>query len=236
VKKHMSVALACTFWLLVGVAHAAPISINFVPNDTVAFGPSGCCAIVGIDISGLGAGAPPHLGAFDFDITFRPTVVSLQQVWFENPLLGFVDELGSPDFMRWTSSSDHTTLIPGSPGAGEAVTIATFVGPGTVNLVEVSLLLSLDSQPTDFRLATLLFEVQGAYGTASPLDLKINAIGDEGGNPLSAEATSGSISVVPEPSSLLLLGTGFASMMLWRLRSLGVSRADPPTGAADKMF
>jgi hypothetical protein len=130
------------------------------------------------------------LGTFDLDISFDPTILSFSNVTFGDPILGDQLDFGS--------------------GFGSIYADIDF-GGGLVNLFGLSTDLPtvLDAnQAGSFILATLTFDTL-ALGT-SPLGLSVNALGDEWGDPLSADLVSGSINVVPEPATLLLLGSGLA--------------------------
>ena len=146
-------------------------------------------AIVDLVISGL-EDDPANfyyqtIGTFDLDISFDSAILGFYSVTFG-------DQLDLGGLGSWTEVTPDV---------------------GTVNLLE----LSLDSpwdledyQADSFTVATLTFNTL-VVGT-STLDIGINALGDAWANPLAADVQSGSIAPVPEPATLLLLGSGLAGL------------------------
>ncbi|MCI0527931.1 MAG: PEP-CTERM sorting domain-containing protein [Nitrospira sp.] len=203
-KKILTVILVLG-WGFLSSFSAQAISLDFVPfsQDVVIGNP----VDVDLVISGLGDFTDPSLATFDLDVFFDPAILSFNSVGF-GPFLG-------------------------DPSLGEAITTSDASTSGSVNLFEVSFLegdattcvfcippFLNDLQPSSFTLATLTFDTL-AMGTSS-LSFTLNALGDANGNPLGASLGSGSVTVsgdvavIPEPATLLLMGSGVVG--LWALR------------------
>jgi hypothetical protein len=151
---------------------------------------------VAVRISGLGSLGPPSLSAFDVDVFYDPGVLGYTGADLGDPLLG--DQL------------DLFAL--GSIGGAVP-------GLGTVNVFEISLDLPddlNDLQADSFVLFTLHFDA--LLPGASSLGLAANSLGDAFGDPLSADVTGGSVTVVPEPGSAQLVAPGLALLAIWRRR------------------
>lgn len=172
------------------------ITIGFDPVSQEVY--VGSPADVELVISGLGNGTWPSVGIFDLDISFDPSILDFASATFGDPVLG--DQLDIWD-------------LGGNPMD------ASITSPGVLNIYEVSLDLPWDLddfQADSFTLATLTFDTL-AVGTSS-LDISINALGDAWGDPLSADVLSGSISPIPEPSTMLLVSCGLVGLVGFRRR------------------
>jgi hypothetical protein len=177
-----------------GTACAASLAIQPVSQDVTL----GSEAVVKVKISGLGSATPPSLGAFDFDVGFNPSILSLAGISFGDPALG--DQL-APQF---------------APITGFTVDAAH----GLVDQFEVSLELprTLDAlQPGSFVLTTLWFNT--LESGVSSLDISNVMLGDSQGNRLAADSIEkGSVNVligsaVPDSgSSALLLALVLATL------------------------
>jgi PEP-CTERM motif len=163
-----------------GAGPVLAVSIDFVPASQTVF--PGEPVTVSIIISGLAAGAPPSLGAFDLDVTFDPTIL--------------------------TPTAAEFGVFLGDPARFEALTALSLLS-GIVDLAAVSLLApsTLDAlQPASFVLANIMFMTL-AEGTSS-LIFSQGILSDAFGRELPAAAGTGSVQVVPEPTSFLLVGLG----------------------------
>lgn len=192
-KKFLNIALAMGLAFVLTSTAVQAVELGFVPPTQEV--PGGTPVSVDVVISGLGDFAPPSLGAFDLDIAFDPSILSLSSVVF-GPFLGDI-------------------------GLFEAIASDT-PGVGTVNVFEVSLLSDTDLdalQPSSFPLVTLNFDTLNS-GT-SPLTITAATLGDAFGDPLSYTASEGSVTVTPEPGTWVLMVSGLAGLLgIWRKRAV----------------
>ena len=196
-RKALFFFLTLVLSLLLHASFARAISLDFVPSSQKVL--VGNPLDVSIVISGLVDNAAPSLGTFDLDVLFNPLLLAFNSVVFGNQLDLF--GLGS-----------NTSVTPGA---------------GNMNLFELSLDLPGDlenQQAGSFTLASLTFNTL-AVGV-SPLSLSVNALGDATGNSLVADVSGGSITTtaIPEPSTLLLLGSGLIGLVVFKRKLLWLRR------------
>lgn len=199
----LSIVLATFLFLIPATSQA--LTIGFDPVSQVV--PVGVPVDVDLVILGLGDGVAPSLGVFDVDVTY------------DSSMLDFVDYQLGP--------------LLGDIGLGEALDLSWGeIFPGLINVYELSLLDANSTsgpaffgpyleemQPSSFTLATLTFDTL-AVGN-SPLEITRYFLGDAlAGAPLSADVVKGSISPVPEPATVLLIGTGLVGLSYFRRKRL----------------
>lgn len=194
VRKAFVSFLVLVFLVIFGSSASSAITIGFkAVSQPVDLGAQVNAALV---ISGLGDGTAPSLSTFDITIVFDPSILAYNDVIYGDPVLG--DQLGSGSF-RQTNTTPNT---------------------GAVELIELSLDAAADLndfQVSNFTLAMLTFDTL-APGT-SPLEITTYVLGDTLGDPIVPDTVeNGSVDVrasaVPEPSVLLLLAGGFATLGL----------------------
>lgn len=181
-----SVFLGLTIALGASTVHAAMITLGFEPAVQVV--PLSQPVAVDVVISGLEDRTAPSVRAFGLDVSFDQTILDPIDVVF-GPFLGDRD------------------LV-------EALTSVAFL-PGVVDFAELSLLLPSDLdalQPDTFTLATLSFDTSG-LGTSPLIFTQVNVF-EAFADSLEVDPGSGAVSVVPEPGTLLLFGSGLAGLGL----------------------
>lgn len=179
---------------LMWVSPVIAISLDIEPSmQTVGLGSFN----VDVVISGLNA-AGEIVSAFDLDVAYDDSMLSATDVTFGSFL--------------------------GDPLAFEAFTNVDLTTPGIVDFAELSLLFDFELasiQPDTFTLATLTFEAT-AFGTSSLIfsdgfdDIKGRSIFD-GSNFIPAilqidSVGTANVSAVPEPGTILLLGSGLVGL------------------------
>lgn len=179
-KKFVWLVVLVGFIEVLSTTPALAISLGFAPSSQTV--QVGLPITVDVLISDLGAFTEPSVGTFDLDVSFDPAILLPTDVTFGRFL--------------------------GDPGLFEALTDFTF-SPGVVDFAEVSLLSpsQLDSlQLENFSLATLSFDTL-AVGMSS-LTFSQVIVDDAFGMKLDIDPGSGKVNVVPEPTTMFLLGSG----------------------------
>jgi len=140
---------------------------------------------VDVFISGLGDSTAPSLGTFDLIIRFDENILSFTDAAFGNQL----DIWGLGSLTEVTPATGAVEIFQVSYDSAEDL---------------------LTYQAGSFSLATLTFDTLSVG--ISPLSIEVISLGDAYGDSLAADLGSGSVSAVPIPGAVWLLGSGFLGL------------------------
>ena len=163
---------------------------------TITFDPGVSIGSVDVVISGLGDGEAPSLGAFDIDIGYNPTLPF--SFYALGSYLGDIDYFEADDLSLGNYSLGVINISELSWLLGNASDDLNNLGGGYLD----------DIQTSSFTLATLTF--------AQSLDTSSLAISSY----VLSDAYGESITLVPEPATLFLLGTGLAGIGFLRKKRM----------------
>lgn len=198
VMKHYTFILTTFFIFILSIGSAFGVTLSLIPSTTLI--EPNAPVDVDVVIDGLGSFTSPTLGAFQVEVTFADSILTVDTVSYG--------------------------LLLGDPFSVLETDVVTTIRPGMVDLDEVSFLLDTDldiRQPETFTLGTVSFLGQGLG--SSILDFGMIDLSDASGNTIRVDALStnsirvespGQGPVVPEPSTFLLFGSGMAAIAAWR--------------------
>ena len=231
-KKNFLKLIAALFCIYSIGSQAVPISASLQTFPT-----SGKASVF-FDVSGLGDHSAPSLGAFDFNFTFDPNLMTLDQVVFGGGL-------GSPDVTIFKNTGG--VVAPDQTGSGEALTDASFVSSDEINVNAVSLLETDsatcifciepfldDLQPDSFGLVNLIFDsteldsVKRFFKDKQSGIVQVNGLSDAFGNNLPATVD---FFPAPEPPVLWVFLLG----LLMMLKSQGLPKEVELRDNGDKL-
>jgi hypothetical protein len=165
--------------LALAPASAGAISIGFAP--ALVSGAVGLSFDLELVVSGLGDGAPPSLGSYDFDISFDPSRLAFDS-------LSFGTDLGAGSLQSFSAGAGVVDLAE-----------VSLLSPAQLDLL----------QGDSFVLATLRF-TPIATGTSS-VGFTQAIVGDGFGRPLEVALGGARVDVervIPEPAALALFALG----------------------------
>jgi len=188
-------SLTCSVFV---VTPAQALSLSFIPQvQNVPFGSS---VVVGVQVSGLGAGVTPSLRSYSVQLIYNDLFLDFTGVTFGDPNLG--DQLN-------LSGAGNTTT------ADEFLNVLTMTGESSNSSLDLHtlqvdkfILFQMTFDATNLGEAGFIFNAVTLRDTTGNLFAGISR--EEGKVPVFNSVRS------PEPASIVFLGCGLVGLVFWR--------------------
>ncbi len=188
-------SLTCSVFV---VTPAQALSLSFIPQAQNV--PLGSSVVVGVQVSGLGAGVTPSLRSYSVQLIYNDLFLDFTGVTFGDPNLG--DQLN-------LSGAGNTTT------ADEFLNMLTMTGESSNSSLDLHtlqvdkfILFQMTFDATDLGEAGFIFNAVSLRDANGDLFV---GVGREVGKVTVFDSVTS-----PEPTSIVLLGSGLVGLVFWR--------------------